>query len=119
MLIKDYQKKSPLTERICPPHLIALCFICQVVLLVEKCCVLCAANGEEYHNASHQFATPRVVTTPSYIVEAMSGDDVQAAIMFANHCDYRVSARSGGHSYMGSSSCDGSETPCIQLTSGT
>ena len=54
--------------------------------------VLCAANGEEYHNAPHQFATPRVATTPSYIVEAMSGDDVQAAIMFANHCDYKVSA---------------------------
>jgi FAD/FMN-containing dehydrogenase len=80
--------------------------------------VLCAADGEEYHHASHQYASPRVATTPNYIVEAKSGDDVQAAIMFSNHCDYKVTARSGGHSYMGSSSCDGSETPCIQLDVG-
>jgi hypothetical protein len=32
--------------------------------------VLCAADGEEYHHASHQYASPRVVTTPSYIVIA-------------------------------------------------
>ncbi|KAL7518124.1 hypothetical protein ACHAWX_002982 [Stephanocyclus meneghinianus] len=80
--------------------------------------VLSAIDGETYTNATKQYASARVVTAPSFIVQATNQSDVQAAIMFAAHCEYKVTARSGGHSYMGSSSCDGSETPCIQIDVG-
>jgi len=80
--------------------------------------VLSANNGTAYTDASKQYASARVATTPSYIVQATNQADVQAAIMFATRCEHKVTARSGGHSYMGSSSCDGSKTPCIQIDVG-
>lgn len=69
--------------------------------------VFTAADGELYINATHQYASARVRTAPSFIVEAMNQADVQSAVMFASTCGYKVTARSGGHSYVGSSSCDG------------
>ncbi|KAL7518071.1 hypothetical protein ACHAWX_002929, partial [Stephanocyclus meneghinianus] len=80
--------------------------------------VLSAMDGETYTNATKQYASARVVTAPSFIVQATNQSDVRAAIIFAAHCEYKVTARSGGHSYMGLSSCDGSETPCIQIDVG-
>ena len=80
--------------------------------------VLSAINGQAYTDASKQYASAMVATAPSYIVQAMNQADVQATIMFAAHCEYKVTARSGGHSYVGSSSCDGSKTPCIQIDVG-
>ncbi|KAL3797145.1 hypothetical protein HJC23_000483 [Cyclotella cryptica] len=80
--------------------------------------VLSALDGTAYNDASKQYASARVPTAPSFIVQATNQVDVQAAIMFAVHCEYKVTARSGGHSYIGSSSCDGSEMPCIQIDVG-
>ena len=80
--------------------------------------VLSAIDGQAYTNASKQYASAIVATAPSYIVQATNRNDVHAAIMFAAHCEYKVTARSGGHSYVGSSSCDGSKTPCIQIDVG-
>ena len=77
--------------------------------------VLTAADGGSYEEASHQYASARVKTAPSFIVEAMNQADVRAAVMFASTCGHKVTARSGGHSYVGSSSCDGGVTSCIQL----
>jgi FAD/FMN-containing dehydrogenase len=47
--------------------------------------------------------------------EALNPADVQAVVLFANACKHRVTARSGGHSYVGLSSCNGSVEACIQL----
>ncbi|KAL7485911.1 hypothetical protein ACHAW6_011506 [Cyclotella cf. meneghiniana] len=80
--------------------------------------VLSAIDGEAYTHASKQYASAVVATAPSYIVQATKQTDVQAAVMFAAHCEYKVTARSGGHSYIGSSSCDGSQVPCIQIDVG-
>jgi FAD/FMN-containing dehydrogenase len=77
--------------------------------------VFSSVDGLDYEEASHQYATARVTTAPSYIVEAMNSADVQAAVLFASACDRKVTTRSGGHSYVGSSSCDGGVTSCIQL----
>lgn len=76
------------------------------------------ADAEPYDAAALQYASALVVTKPSYIIEAMNEVDVQATIMFAAHCELKVTARSGGHSLAGSSSCDGDETACIQLDVG-
>jgi len=80
--------------------------------------VLSTIDGETYTNATKQYTSVRVATRPSYIVQATNQADVQAAIMFAAHCEHKVTARPGGHSYMGSSSCNGSITPCIQIDVG-
>jgi hypothetical protein len=80
--------------------------------------VLSAIDGEPYTNSSKQYASARVVTAPSYIIQTSNQADVQAAVMFASHCELKVTARSGGHSYVGSSSCDGGKTPCIQIDVG-
>ena len=80
--------------------------------------VFTATDGKFYEDASHQYASSRVKTSPSFIVEAMNQADVQAAVMFASECGHKVTARSGGHSYVGSSSCDGGITSCIQLDVG-
>ena len=71
-------------------------------------------DGTAYDEARSQFASfnfPERVH-PAVIVEAMSEEDVQAAILFANECGYKVAPRSGGHSYIGTSSCTGM---CLQI----
>jgi FAD/FMN-containing dehydrogenase len=80
--------------------------------------VFTAADGEVYKNATHQYASSVVKTAPSFIVKAMNQADVRSAVMFASACGHKVTARSGGHSYVGSSTCDGSITSCIQLDVG-
>jgi hypothetical protein len=77
--------------------------------------VFSAVDGKVYEDSRHQYATASVTTKPSYIVEALNPADVRAAVLFANACEHKVTARSGGHSYVGSSSCDGSVEACIQL----
>lgn len=70
-----------------------------------------------YDKTRDQFATPNVATTPTrptYIVQASNEVDAQATILYASICGYKVNTRSGGHSYLGISSCDGS-VDCIQL----
>ena len=73
---------------------------------------------EDYEHASHQYASARVKTEPSFIVEAMSQSEVRAAVIFASACDHKITARSGGHSYVGSSSCDKEVNSCLQLDVG-
>lgn len=68
-----------------------------------------------YDDVIQQYASNTVVTSPTNVVQAMDEFDVQATVMFAGQCDYTLTVRSGGHSYLGISSCDGSELPCIQL----
>ncbi|KAL9178796.1 hypothetical protein ACHAXT_003927 [Thalassiosira profunda] len=80
--------------------------------------VLCPSDGVDYASAKKQYASARVETSPSYIVDAMNEVDVRAAVLFAGHCDYELTVRSGGHNYIGISSCVGTDTPCIQLDVG-
>lgn len=77
--------------------------------------VYSAGDGKTYKDAALQYASARVTTAPSFIIEATNQAEVQASIIFASACGHKVSTRSGGHSYVGSSSCDGSITSCIQL----
>ena len=71
-------------------------------------------DGDAYDEAKSQYAAfnfPERVH-PAVIVEAMSEEDVQAAIFFANECGYSVTPRSGGHSGLAVSSCNGR---CLQI----
>lgn len=79
--------------------------------------VILPSNQTGYYEASRQFASPYFPDRirPSFIVEAATERDVQAAVRFAGQCGYTVSARSGGHSYLGLSSCDSSKRPCLQI----
>ena len=74
-----------------------------------------------YNNSVWQYASPTYASrmTPSVIVYAQKESDAQAAVMFATECGYRVATRSGGHAYLGSSSCDSSVTPCMQIDMGS
>ena len=78
--------------------------------------------GAGYDDASKQYASAQIDVTlkPSYIVEATTATDVQAAVMFAARCNYDLTPRSGGHGYLGTSSCNGQQpnSPCIQLDVG-
>ena len=71
-------------------------------------------DGNAYDQAKSQFASVNFPERahPAVVVEAMSEEDVQAAILFANECGYKVAPRSGGHSYIGTSSCTGM---CLQI----
>ena len=74
-------------------------------------------NESGYDKATEQFgsgAFPENIA-PSVIVEAMSEEDVQAAVVFAGECGYTVSSRSAGHSYVGTSSCNAANGACIQI----
>ena len=79
--------------------------------------VILPTDTNAYSNATKQFATPSFPnrTRPSFIVQAKTEQDVQTAVRFAGQCGYTVSARSGGHSYLGLSSCDSANGPCIQI----
>lgn len=70
-----------------------------------------------YATLTKQFATGAYPenTAPSVVVEAMSEEDVQAAVLFAGRCGYTVSPRSAGHSYVGTSSCNGEKGLCMQI----
>jgi len=73
-----------------------------------------------YDDLREQYATTNLEgsefeTSPPTIVEALSEADVQATVIFAAQCDYKVTTRSGGHSYIGMSSCNNN---CIQLDVG-
>eukprot|EP00287_Rhodomonas_sp_CCMP768_P013576 CAMPEP_0196724318 /NCGR_PEP_ID=MMETSP1091-20130531/6213_1 /TAXON_ID=302021 /ORGANISM="Rhodomonas sp., Strain CCMP768" /LENGTH=790 /DNA_ID=CAMNT_0042066423 /DNA_START=28 /DNA_END=2400 /DNA_ORIENTATION=+ len=52
---------------------------------------------------------------PSFIAEVHKEADVQAVVLYAKQCNYSVSVRSGGHSYIGMSSCDSAESQCVQI----
>ena len=70
-----------------------------------------------YDMATTQFASgafPENIA-PSVVVEAMSEEDVQAAVVFAGECGYTVSSRSAGHAYVGSSSCNSANGACMQI----
>eukprot|EP01061_Rhynchopus_euleeides_P036899 TRINITY_DN6235_c2_g1_i1.p1 TRINITY_DN6235_c2_g1~~TRINITY_DN6235_c2_g1_i1.p1 ORF type:complete len:547 (+),score=143.60 TRINITY_DN6235_c2_g1_i1:72-1712(+) len=56
--------------------------------------------------------------SPSYIVQVARSEDVPTALAIARWCGMRVAIKSGGHSYVGLSSCDSSLGPCMQLDMG-
>lgn len=75
------------------------------------------SDGHSYGQARDQYASVTYAQqlSPSAIVLVASEDDVQAAVRFATECNYSVSIRSGGHSYLGTSSCDSTKGQCLQI----
>lgn len=70
---------------------------------------------EEYLNCSHQYATSSQtmgVLAPAAIIYAANEQDIIRAIEYAHKAGIAISNRSGGHHYMGASSCAGNN---IQL----
>ena len=74
-------------------------------------------NAGDYETLNKQYASATFETTPSFIVQPKSEIDVQAAVKYAAICNYQLNVRSGGHAYIGSSSCNG-VTDCLQLDMG-
>ena len=79
--------------------------------------ILKPSDGFRYGKARDQYASVTYAheLSPSLIALVASETDVQAAVRFASQCGYSVSIRSGGHSYLGSSSCDSSNGKCLQI----
>ena len=79
--------------------------------------ILIPSDGHSFGQARDQYAsvTFAQAMAPSVIVLVESESDVQAAVKFASQCEYSVSIRSGGHSYLGTSSCDSSKGQCLQI----
>jgi len=78
--------------------------------------ILIPTDGHKYGRSRDQYASVTYHTLrPSAIIEAESEADVQATVRFAATCHYAVSVRSGGHSYLGTSSCDSSKSQCLQI----
>jgi len=75
-------------------------------------------NTGDYESLNKQYASATFETSPSFIVQPKNEVDVQAAVKYAAICNYQLNVRSGGHAYIGSSSCDGDETACLQLDMG-
>ena len=79
--------------------------------------ILLPSDGHNYGQARDQYASVTYAQTlsPSAIILVASEADVQAAVQFAAECNYSVSIRSGGHSYLGTSSCDSTKGHCLQI----
>ena len=74
-------------------------------------------SSVDYEALNKQYASATFETTPSFIVQPKNEVDVQAAVKYAAICNYQLNVRSGGHAYIGSSSCNG-VTNCLQLDMG-
>lgn len=79
--------------------------------------ILFPSDGHRYGKAREQYASVTYAQelSPSIIALVKTESDVQAAVRFASRCGYSVSIRSGGHSYLGTSSCDSSKGACLQV----
>ena len=79
--------------------------------------IVIPSDGRSFGRAREQYASVTYAQqlTPSVIALVESEHDVQAAVKFASQCGYSVSIRSGGHSYLGTSSCDSSKGACLQI----
>jgi FAD/FMN-containing dehydrogenase len=64
-------------------------------------------SNPDYATAKSLFNTRFDESTPAAVVTAQSTDDVRKAVQFAAGRGIKVSARSGGHSYIGASAADG------------
>jgi FAD binding domain/Berberine and berberine like len=75
------------------------------------------SDGYSYGKARDQYASVTFAQQlrPSVIAMVKSETDVQAAVKFASECGLSVSIRSGGHSYLGTSSCDSTKGACLQI----
>jgi hypothetical protein len=94
------------------------CSISQLSIVVK---VVSAADSM-YDEARKQFASQVSSTnvstkrlSPDLIAFANSGEDVVETVKWSKNCGYKISMRSGGHSYAGFSSCSGSIIKCLQL----
>eukprot|EP01059_Diplonema_ambulator_P005159 TRINITY_DN14901_c0_g1_i1.p1 TRINITY_DN14901_c0_g1~~TRINITY_DN14901_c0_g1_i1.p1 ORF type:complete len:520 (+),score=177.90 TRINITY_DN14901_c0_g1_i1:63-1622(+) len=79
--------------------------------------VVVPSDNGTYEEAVHQYAYSSMPSAlhPSAVVYAEGVRDVERAVQFAAMCRYRVVPRSGGHQYMGLSSCDSSVHRCMQI----
>jgi hypothetical protein len=64
-------------------------------------------NGPQFATAKQVFNTNYNGSTPAVIVTVRSPGDVQKAMAFAAAHNLKVAPRSGGHSYVGASTADG------------
>lgn len=72
-----------------------------------------AARMDQYAEYLGTNAIARTKLNPAMVVQCTEESHVQSAIRFAGQCGYKVTVRSGGHSYTGSSSCNFDK--CMQL----
>lgn len=79
--------------------------------------ILIPSDGYDYGKAREQYASVTYAQelSPSVIALARTESDVQAAVRVASKCGYKMSIRSGGHSYLGTSSCDSKKGACMQI----
>lgn len=79
--------------------------------------VVVPSDNATYESAVHQYAYSSDPTRmrPSGVVFPANDRDVKRAVRYAGICDYRVTVRSGGHQYMGLSSCDSTVHKCMQI----
>lgn len=61
----------------------------------------------DFASAKGLFNTRFASSTPAAVVAVRSTSDVQKALAFASSSGLKVTARSGGHSYVGASAADG------------
>jgi hypothetical protein len=71
------------------------------------------ARMDQYAQYSGTHAQAKSKLNPATIVHCTEEEHVQSAVRFAAACGYKVTVRSGGHSYTGSSSCNFER--CMQL----
>ncbi|GAA1463660.1 FAD-binding oxidoreductase [Williamsia maris] len=69
--------------------------------------VLTAGDGTRFSEATAIFNTRYDSTTPAAVVRPHTTDEVARAVSFASRRRLPISARSGGHSYIGASAADG------------
>jgi hypothetical protein len=72
---------------------------------------------DQYAQYLGTHAQASAALSPTLLVDCASEAEVQSAVRFAAACGYKVTARSGGHSYTGSSSCNFDR--CMQLDLGS
>ena len=71
------------------------------------------ARLDQYYRYWGTAAAASAKLRPAVLVYCSAETHVQSAIRFAGQCGYKVTVRSGGHSYTGSSSCNFAN--CMQL----
>src|SRR5262245_40074440 len=69
--------------------------------------VMLPDNGAQFATAKQVFNTNYNDSTPAAVVTPTSAADVQKAIAFAAAHNLKVAPRSGGHSYVGASTANG------------
>jgi hypothetical protein len=79
--------------------------------------VLFHESTAEFEIVVEQYASPTFPerSSPTVIAQPRTESDVRAVVLYAKQCNYTLKLRSGGHSYLALSSCDASDTHCVQI----